>query len=282
MSSFNEFLGLEPPDVLRQAIILTLLCAVFPALQFIILSVVKFFHPSIVDDGQNTLQTLAHTKVEFQKMANSVFMEKNKKHHESIRKWLSITTLNANNYSQDERNSNTPALDKNVDGRSAIIMTFDSQALIPSEDVIKQGGGRMPTSSVSETPMMRMINYHVYVMGWMDRLEQLNVGLKLSHMTELRKKRLPWRGVVDVLRTIDDEPRFPSALNYSLVRALKDRKDWNYAEMGTRLDPQTLSEKPWPQIRLQANSYMNSFLVDVLLYWFQIWFSLVLAQIIFS
>ena len=281
MSSCSEMFGLAP-DVPRQAMTLALLCAVIPVLQLIILSVVKFFHPSIVNDGQNTLQSLAHTKNEFQNMAKSVLTGRNKKHHESIRKWLSITTLNANNYSQDERNSNAPVLDKNVDGRSAIIMTFDSQALIPSEDVIKQGGGRMPTSSVSETPMMRMINYHVYVMGWTDRLEQLNVGLKLSHMTELRKKRLPWRGVVDVLRTIEDKARLPSALNYSVVRALKDRKDWNYAEMGTRLDPQTLSEKPWPQIRDQANSYMNSFLVDVFLHWFKIWFSLVLIKVLLS
>ena len=103
-----------------------------------------------------------------------------------------------------------------------------------------------------------------------------------SEETELRKKRLQWRGVVDVLRTIDDKPRFPSALNFSVVRALKDKENWNYAEMGTRLDPQTLSEKPWPQLWSQANYYMNSFLVDVFLYWFQIWFSLVLAQILFS
>jgi hypothetical protein len=106
-----------------------------------------------------------------------------------------------------------------------------------------------------------------------------------SEENELRKKCLPWRGgVVDVLRTIDDKPRFPSALNFSVVRALKDKENWNYSEMGTRLDPQTLSDKPWPQIRYtyQANSYMNSFLVDVLLHWFKIWFSLVLAQILFS
>ena len=212
MASFEEFVGLEPTDVRRQTIVLTLLCVMYFVAQLIIILAVKLFHPSIVNDRQNTLQTLADTEREFKKMANVLLNEKNKKHHESIRKWLSITTLNANNYSQDERNSNTPALDKNVDGRSAIIMTFDSQALIPSEDVIKQGGGRMPTSSFSETPMMRMINYHVYVMGWTDRLEQLNVGLKLSHMTELRKKRLPWRRVVDVLRTIDDKPRFPSGL----------------------------------------------------------------------
>ena len=74
------------PDVPRQAMTLALLCAVIPVLQVIILSVVKFFHPSIVNDGQNTLQSLAHTKNEFQNMAKSVLTGRNKKHHESIRK----------------------------------------------------------------------------------------------------------------------------------------------------------------------------------------------------
>ena len=268
------------PDVPRQAMTLALLCAVIPVLQVIILSVVKFFHPSIVNDGQNTLQSLAHTKNEFQNMAKSILTEKNKKHHESIRKWLSITTLNANNYSQDERNSNAPVLDKNVDGRSAIIMTFDTQALIPSEDAIRQGGSKVPPSY--QTPMMKIINYHVFIISVAGILEQLNIGMQMSEGTEMRKKRLPWRGVVDVLRTIEDKARLPSALNYSVVRALKDKKDWNYAEMGTRLDPQTLSEKPWPQIRDQANSYMNSFLVDVFLHWFKIWFSLVLIKVLLS
>jgi hypothetical protein len=213
-------------------------------------------------------------------MANSVFMEKNKKHHESIRKWLSITTLNANNYSQDERNSNATVLDENVDGRSAIIMTFDSQALIPSEDVIRQGGSKVPPSY--QTPMMKIINHQLRIIFVVGILKQLNIGMSMSEGTELRKNRLPWRGVVDALRTIDDKPTFPSALNDSVLRALKDTENWTYAEMGTRLDPQTLSEKPWPQLRSQANSYMNSFLVDVFLHWFKIWFSLVLIKVLLS
>jgi len=280
MASFEEFVGLEPTDVRRQTIVLTLLCVMVFVAQLVIILALKLFHPSIVNDRQNTTQTLAHTEREFKKMANVLLHEKNKKHHESIRKWLKITKLNANNYSQDERNSNAPALDENVDGRSAFIMTFDSQALIPSEDVIRQGGSRVPPSY--QTPMMKIINYQVRIIFVVGKLKQLNLGMSMSEETELRKKGLAWRGVVDVLGTIVDKPRFPSALDFSVVRALKDKKDWNYAEMGTRLDPQTLSEKPWPGIRLQANSYMNSFLVDAFLYWFQIWFSLVLAQIIFS
>jgi hypothetical protein len=278
MSSFEEFVGLEPTDVRRQTIVLTLLCVMVFVAQLIIILALKLFHPSIV--GQNTTQTLAHTTREFKKMADCVLLdEKNKKHQESIRDWLSITTLNANNYSEVERNANNP-VDAIVDERNAIIMTFDSQALIPSEDVIRQGGSQVPPSY--QTPMMKIINHQVRIIFVVGKLKQLNLGMSMSEETELRKKGLPWRGVVDVLGTIVDKPRFPSALDFSVVRALKDKKDWNYAEMGTRLDPQTLSEKPWPGIRLQANSYMNSFLVDVFLYWFQIWFSLVLAQIIFS
>ena len=279
MASFEEFVGLEPTDVRRQTIVLTLLCVMVFVAQLVIILALKLFHPSIVNDRQNTLQTLAHTEREFKKMANVLLHEKNKKHHESIRKWLKITTLNANNYSQDERNANNP-VDAIVDERSVILMTFDSQALIPSEDVIRQGGSQVPPSY--QTPMMKIINYHVFIISVAGILEQLNIGMQMSEGTEMRKKRLPWRGVVDVLRTIEDKARLPSALNYSVVRALKDKKDWNYAEMGTRLDPQTLSEKPWPQIRDQANSYMNSFLVDVFLHWFKIWFSLVLIKVLLS
>jgi hypothetical protein len=278
MASFEEFVGLEPTDVRRQTIVLTLLCVMVFVAQLVIILALKLFHPSIVNDRQNTTQTLAHTKREFKKMANVLLHEKNKKHHESIRKWLKITTLNANNYSQDERNSIAPALDENVDGRSAFIMTFDSQALLPPQDAsISRRVGKM-----YQTPMMKIINYQVFIISVVGILKQLNLGMSMSEETELRKKGLAFRGVVDVLRTIVDKPRFPSALNFSVVRALKDKENWNYAEMGTRLDPQTLSEKPWPQIRDQANSYMNSFLVDVFLHWFKIWFSLVLIKVLLS
>jgi len=275
MASFEEFVGLEPTDVRRQTIVLTLLCVMYFVAQLIIILAVKLFHPSIVNDRQNTTHTLADTEREFKKMADCVLLdEKNKKHHESIRDWLKITTLNANNYSEVERNANNPRKEI-VGGRSVILIDFNSEALLPPQDASMVG-------KMYETPMMKIINYQVFIIWVVGKLKQLNFGMSMSEETELRKKGLAFRGVVDVLGTIVDKPRFPSALNFSVVRALKDKKDWNYAEMGTPLDPQTLSEKPWPQLRLQANSYMNSFLVDVFLYWFQIWFSLVLAQILFS
>jgi hypothetical protein len=249
-----------------------------PVAQLIIILAVQLFHPSIVNDRQSTTHTLANTEREFKKMADCFLLdEKDKKHHESIRDWLKITKLNANNYSEVERKANNPVKEI-VDGRSVILISFNSEALLPPQDAsISRRVGKM-----YQTPMMKIINYQVFIISVVGILKQLNLGMSMSEETELRKKGLAFRGVVDVLRTIVDKPRFPSALNFSVVRALKDKENWNYAEMGTRLDPQTLSEKPWPQLRLQANSYMNSFLVDVLLHWFQIWFSLVLAQIVFS
>ena len=278
MASFEEFVGLEPTDVRRQTIVLTLLCVMVPVAQLIIILAVQLFHPSIVNDRQSTTHTLANTEREFKKMADCFLLdEKDKKHHESIRDWLKITKLNANNYSEVERKANNPVKEI-VDGRSVILISFNSEALLPPQDAsISRRVGKM-----YQTPMMKIINYQVFIISVVGILKQLNLGMSMSEETELRKKGLAFRGVVDVLRTIVDKPRFPSALNFSVVRALKDKENWNYAEMGTRLDPQTLSEKPWPQLRLQANSYMNSFLVDVLLHWFQIWFSLVLAQIVFS
>ena len=109
MASFEEFVGLEPTDVRRQTIVLTLLCVMVPVAQLIIILAVQLFHPSIVNDRQSTTQTLADTGREFKKMADCFLLdEKDKKHHESIRDWLKITKLNANNYSEVERKANNP------------------------------------------------------------------------------------------------------------------------------------------------------------------------------
>jgi hypothetical protein len=313
---FEEWLGLEPEGQ-RQAIMLTVLCTIFPIVQLFILLVVMGCHPTIDNDQGDTVQNLEATKEEFKKMVKCVFLNCPNKHHESIENWLSITTLNANNYSQQQRANNAiddtesqdttdspeqsqnnpvpnrakndtesqntdspPAQSQNkeqkIDGRKVFLMKFDSETLIAE--------GRGETNPPSYlTPMMKIINYHVKIMYWTGILEQVNIGMEMSEETKLRKKRLPWRGAVDILRTIDDKPRFPSALNYSVVRALKDKTDWDYADKGTRLDPQTLSEKPWLQISQKANSFMRSFLIDVFLHWFtKVWFPLVLIKIIIS
>jgi hypothetical protein len=90
---------------------------------------------------------------------------------------------------------------------------------------------------------------------------------------------MSWRGVIEVLQT---KPKLPHAIEYSVVCALGDIKGWSYAEQGTRLDPQTLCECPWLQLKTEARNYVCSFLIDVWLYWFSIWVSLVLLEVVFG
>jgi len=137
------------------------------------------------------------------------------------------------------------------------------------------------SKKVNQTPMMKVIDYHVRIVAKTGRLKQLNLGLDISDETELRKERLPFRGVVDILRTVDDTPRFPSALNYSVVRALKDENGWSRQKDGAPLNPIILSEKPWIQCKEGAYSYLLSFTVDLFMHWFKIWSTLVLVGIIF-
>jgi hypothetical protein len=268
-------------DALLQLAYLTALSAILPTVQFIALSKLKLSHPSISDDGKSTLQTLENTEANFKEMTKSLLSNAPPKHHAAIIKWLSIKEINANNYSQDDRNKclgikNDIEL-SSVDGRSAFIVPFNSKMFIKEAQAEVENS---KSAKPFETHMMKIINHHVRVVSAVARLEQLNFGMKLSKETTMKEKRLPWSGVVSTLKSIDDKPSLPSAINFSVVRALKD-SEWNYAEMGTRMDPQTLSEKPWPQIRDRANSYINSFLMDVFFHWINIWLLLVMLKIVF-
>ena len=137
-----------------------------------------------------------------------------------------------------------------------------------------------------QTPMMEIIDHHVKIIAVTSRLKQFNIQMTLSEETLLREKRLPFRRVVETLRTVDDTPRFPYALSYSVVRALKDKdKDkekWIFAEHGLRLDPIILSEKPWPNLKDKVRSYLISFNIDVTMYWLKAWITLVFLKILFS
>lgn len=130
--------------------------------------------------------------------------------------------------------------------------------------------------------MMRAINHHIKVSLTTSRLKQLNVGLVLSSETQLREKRLPFRGTVNKLLTVDDEPLFPTALEYSVIRKIKDTAQFDFATQGLRLDPIILSEKPWPGIQKTADLYLGSLYTDIFIYWFQIWVSLFLAKILLA
>jgi len=142
-------------------------------------------------------------------------------------------------------------------------------------------------SNKSVTPMMGVIEYHVRMVTKTSRLKQLNLGFEASEETKLRRKRLPFERVVDVLRTMDDRPCFPSVLNYSVVRELKDKPEstddkWMRERDGTPLNSEILSEEPWFQLRQQSRSYLRSFILDLLIHWLKIWISLVLLDIIFA
>jgi len=84
---------------------LTVLCTIFPIVQLFILLVVMGCHPTIDNDQGDTVQNLTATEKEFKNMVN-VVLKIPDKHHESITNWLSITTLNANNYPPLERIAN--------------------------------------------------------------------------------------------------------------------------------------------------------------------------------
>ncbi len=90
--------------------------------------------------------------------------------------------------------------------------------------------------------------------------------------------------MVETLRTVDDTPLFPFALEYSVVRALKDKfkKEWIFSEDGLRVDPIILCEKPWPALKDKARLYLISFNIDVAMYWLKAWISLVFLKILFS
>jgi len=130
--------------------------------------------------------------------------------------------------------------------------------------------------------MMKIINYHVLIISTTSSLEQFNLEMKINESTKLRRNRLHWRGVLNVLMSLGGRPSFPSVLEYSVVRDLKTIEPWSYADKGTRLDPQTLSEKPWPELESTAREYIRSFLGDGWLYWFQIYFATVVVGIIFK
>ena len=133
-----------------------------------------------------------------------------------------------------------------------------------------------------ETPMMTIINHHVTIDWWVSRLLQMNYGLKLSKETVLSANRMPWRGVTHQLRLASSTVTLPKALTFSAVRQLAVDDEWDKAKFGNRLDVGHLIVKPWVGIERDADSYLDSFLLDVWMHWFQVWFWLVIFNFMIS
>jgi hypothetical protein len=245
-----------------------------------------------------TVHDLQYLKPNYTRLIRATLpREKAHKHFNNIYEWLKIgeMTLTLNNVSPQDRTSLkkqlTDLLEYERNRRTGVSGAAEARTQ-GSEDacstetnplLVSGDGGHDDDDDdddVEQTPMMKIINHHVGMMKLTAVLEQLNYGLKLSKETQFRANRLVWRGAVERLRTKCDIPQLPKAVTYSAVRKMKDDQSWDRDEMGDNITPFNLIIKPWPSIQTQANSYLNSLLFDVWMYWFQIWFSLVVAKFI--
>jgi len=282
-NAFINFLGLKQ-NSMSQALCLSLLCITIAFLQISFISFSCLSRRTAIKP--TSAQKFEDTKKAFMLLVRGALTLSNQHHGTLLNDWLVVKKINTNNYEDEDRskfrmefNDHSEKPLKQVDGRKANIIDIDTTAWITEA---REKGPNEGKEGNFETPMMKVINDHVRLMVVTSRFEQLNPGMVLSDETKLRRNRLPFKGAVDLLRTLDDKPRFPTALEYSVVRNLKDTKEWNFVEKGLRLDPIILSEKPWPNLMKSADSFLLSFCTDVVIYWLQVLVSVVLLNIIFS
>jgi hypothetical protein len=288
-----------PLPVLRKAGVLTSLCVMMPLLQTILITRTKIRHPEIPfrETRIGTVHDLKYLKPNYTRLIRATLPnEEAHKHFSNIYEWLKIGELTMNNVLPQDRKSLKKQLTDLLEyernrrtGMSAAAAAAEARTLggkesCPTETnpLLASGDGGHDDNDdvVEQTPMMKIINHHVGMMKLTAVIEQLNYGLKLSKETQFRANRLAWRGAVERLRTKCDIPQLPKAVTYSAVRKMKYDLSWDKDEMGDNITPFNLIIKPWPSIQKQANSYLNSLLFDVWMYWFQIWFSLVVAKFI--
>ena len=276
--------------------ILTALCVVAPLIQTFLITWVKYRHPKIEDNRKKeggTIQNLDYLKENYKKLVSGTLPGCDKhKHWGNIYSWLQIKKMSTNNFSPEERetlaesmntNNENAIIPKNenmVDGSETVLeQSVDVEKLNWMKQALDEKTRNGEKDFTVQTPMMKIINHHVRISWWVSRLEQINYGLKLSKETMLSASRMPWRGVVEELRQTSSSPTLPKAVTFSVVRKLAE-KEWDRSKSGNRLDAFHLIVKPWKGIRTDADSYLNSFLFDVWMHWFQIWFALVIFNFI--
>lgn len=257
------------------------------------------------------------TEENFKGLMKSILKGVAPHHHKKLFTWLLVEEVNVNNYedkytieattkvrngvSVDVREVNTETwicefLNEHLEKMKSEVtnnttgLTDDSPSgnLQKAEDIETEHLKKLanhfqknPKERVDQTPMMKVIDHHVKIVAWVNRLKQLNIQFESSDETLLREKRLPFRRVVECLRDVDDVPRLPKALGYVVIRELKV-KEWSRENDGTPLNPIILSERPWGLLKQQASSYVISFMKDLWLHWAKLWIIFVLFGIILA
>jgi len=313
-----DLFGIDSVSLLRQAIRLTILCFLISVVEITLLAF-KYVNPRI--NKENSSQSFDTTKKNFICLVRSTFATAKEQHRRDLLLYFEVYEINTNNYSDEEREkfrngeiatnvrefdkTDTEAIDTNQNKsqdsmRELGKIAIDTRPWI--NEALNRGGKTgyskefkneqtpMITKEQSrdlkefkneQTPMMEFINHLIKVHAIATLVQQFHIGLTLSEETTLRKERLPFSRTVQTLRTLDLKPRFPAALQYSVVRAMKD-KDSDYAKDRPQLNPIILSEMPWPELNAMTNQYLFSLSVDIMLYWLSVWIYSVLLKLILA
>lgn len=153
---------------------------------------------------------------------------------------------------------------------------------LPSQDPKPKS---YPKDLPEQTDMMIIINHHVRIMNTVERLKQLNYGIQISDRTDPRRKgSMEWKSLIQTIMKLEPGLTFPDALRHAAIRALSNDifKKWDKTEMGHEFDPHALILLPWKSLRTNAFGYIDSFLMDVWIYWVQVWFGTVVLGILFG
>lgn len=142
-----------------------------------------------------------------------------------------------------------------------------------------------PSDLPEQTEMMIIINHHIRIMNTVERMKQLNYGINISDRTDPRRKgSMEWKSLIQAILKLEPGLTFPDALRYASIRALSDDifKKWDKTEMGHEFDPHALILLPWTSLQTNAFGFIDSFLMDVWIYWVQVWFGTVVLGILFG
>jgi len=153
---------------------------------------------------------------------------------------------------------------------------------LPSQDPQPKS---YPKDLPEQTDMMIIINHHLRIMNTVERLKQLNYGIQISDRTDPRRKgSMEWKSLIQTIMKLEPGLTFPDALRHAAIRALSNDifKKWDKTEMGHEFDPHALILLPWKSLRTNAIGYIDSFLMDVWIYWVQVWFGTVVLGILFG
>jgi len=286
------FFGLIPRKSIVEVLFLTIVCFSIVLIQAILFLFLWIKHPrSYILNSEGVVeQDLEFTTRNYKQLVDISLAKAPAKHYHAIKKWLVVQDLNINNYAKSHTPDSGTGLvvlevtdEEAEDGRKVQktkLQLNQMRALLSCGDYIDAAAASQ-IKNTTETPMMAVINHHITIINWISKLKHFNFRMETSEATELRKSRLTWRRVIETLRTIDEAPRIPKSLHYSVVREIKDQKNWTYETDGLKLKPELLAEKPWPGLENEITIYMKSFFSDILIHWFQIWFSLVVVKFVF-